>query len=141
MNTITDDHWGEEVWGAATAPGTTRGDTINSNLIFYWGQNVSRLHAVLTPPCASGGAMRKREINSYHQFADIWNSELHLDLSDQLSCSTGSLYVWLGQFHSDWYIGQVGSSQNAKQPHRSQGLPKTENAWQLFRDVETYDVR
>ncbi|KAI4165905.1 MAG: hypothetical protein LQ342_000336 [Letrouitia transgressa] len=39
MNTITDDHWGEEVWGAATAPGTTRGDTINSNLIFYWGQN------------------------------------------------------------------------------------------------------
>ncbi|KAL9609863.1 MAG: hypothetical protein Q9167_005407, partial [Letrouitia subvulpina] len=39
MNTITDDHWGEEVWGAATATGTTSGDTINSNLIFLWGQN------------------------------------------------------------------------------------------------------
>ncbi|KAL9038788.1 MAG: hypothetical protein Q9214_005143, partial [Letrouitia sp. 1 TL-2023] len=39
MDTITDDHWGEEVWGAATAPGTTSGDTIHSNLIFYWGQN------------------------------------------------------------------------------------------------------
>ena len=42
METITNDKWGEEVWGAATDPGTTSGDTINSNLVFFWGKHVSR---------------------------------------------------------------------------------------------------
>ncbi|KAL8797006.1 MAG: hypothetical protein Q9195_000777 [Heterodermia aff. obscurata] len=38
MENITEDRWTEEVWGAATAPGTNVRDTANSNLIFYWGQ-------------------------------------------------------------------------------------------------------
>ena len=38
---ITEDRWTEEVWGAATATGTNRQDTANSNLVFYWGQGVS----------------------------------------------------------------------------------------------------
>ncbi|KAM0797839.1 hypothetical protein BDR22DRAFT_823910 [Usnea florida] len=38
MTTITDDRWDEEVWGAATSPGTNKRDTANSNLTFYWGQ-------------------------------------------------------------------------------------------------------
>lgn len=37
---ITEDKWNEEVWGAATAPGTNVQDTANSNLVFYWGQGV-----------------------------------------------------------------------------------------------------
>lgn len=41
MEIITEDRWTEEVWGAATAPGTNRQDTANSNLVFYWGQGVS----------------------------------------------------------------------------------------------------
>lgn len=41
MDTINDDNWTEEVWGAATAPGNNRHDTANSNLVFYWGKNVS----------------------------------------------------------------------------------------------------
>ena len=40
MENITEDRWTEEVWGAATAPGTNDQDTANSNLIFYWGQGV-----------------------------------------------------------------------------------------------------
>ena len=40
MENITGDRWNEEVWGAATAPGTNVQDTANSNLIFYWGQRV-----------------------------------------------------------------------------------------------------
>ncbi|KAI4092680.1 MAG: hypothetical protein LQ348_003434 [Seirophora lacunosa] len=39
MNMITDDKWGEEIWGAATDPGTSKGDTIHSNLIFFWGNH------------------------------------------------------------------------------------------------------
>ncbi|KAL8904867.1 MAG: hypothetical protein Q9207_002990 [Kuettlingeria erythrocarpa] len=39
MDMITDDKWGEEVWGAATEPGTNKGDTINSNLVFFWGRH------------------------------------------------------------------------------------------------------
>ncbi|MCJ1266275.1 hypothetical protein MMC22_006158 [Lobaria immixta] len=41
MDTITDDKWPGEVWGAATTPGTDHRDTANSNLVFYWGENVS----------------------------------------------------------------------------------------------------
>ena len=40
MEIITEDKWNEEVWGAATAPGTNIQDTANSNLVFYWGQGV-----------------------------------------------------------------------------------------------------
>ncbi|KAL8811044.1 MAG: hypothetical protein Q9223_003167 [Gallowayella weberi] len=39
MDMITGDKWGEEVWGAATEPGTNSRDTIHSNLVFFWGQN------------------------------------------------------------------------------------------------------
>ncbi|KAL8703132.1 MAG: hypothetical protein Q9201_003691 [Fulgogasparrea decipioides] len=39
MDMITHDKWGKEVWGAATEPGTNSKDTINSNLVFFWGQN------------------------------------------------------------------------------------------------------
>ncbi|KAL8762749.1 MAG: hypothetical protein Q9184_001289 [Pyrenodesmia sp. 2 TL-2023] len=39
MDMITNDKWGEEIWGAATEPGTTQGDTINSNLVFFWGSH------------------------------------------------------------------------------------------------------
>ncbi|KAI4137776.1 MAG: hypothetical protein L6R39_007107 [Caloplaca ligustica] len=39
MDMITDDKWGEEIWGAATDPGTNSKDTINSNLVFFWGQH------------------------------------------------------------------------------------------------------
>ncbi|KAI4121745.1 MAG: hypothetical protein LQ338_006190 [Usnochroma carphineum] len=39
MDMITDDKWGEEVWGAATEPGTNSKDTINSNLVFFWGRH------------------------------------------------------------------------------------------------------
>ncbi|KAL8731964.1 MAG: hypothetical protein Q9166_003096 [cf. Caloplaca sp. 2 TL-2023] len=39
MDMITDDKWGEEVWGAATEPGTNSKDTIHSNLVFFWGKN------------------------------------------------------------------------------------------------------
>ena len=42
MKTITGDNWDEEVWGAATAEGTNNRDTINSNLIMYWGQKVNK---------------------------------------------------------------------------------------------------
>lgn len=41
METITEDQWGEEVWGAATSSGTNNRDTAHSNLIFYWGKHVS----------------------------------------------------------------------------------------------------
>lgn len=41
MDIITEDNWNEEIWGAATAPGTNKEDTANSNLVFYWGQGVS----------------------------------------------------------------------------------------------------
>jgi anaerobic selenocysteine-containing dehydrogenase len=41
METINEDKWGEEVWGAATSPGTNSRDTAHSNLILYWGKNVS----------------------------------------------------------------------------------------------------
>ena len=40
MTTITDDKWDQKVWGAATAEGTNKLDTVNSNLIFYWGNKV-----------------------------------------------------------------------------------------------------
>ncbi|KAL9000232.1 MAG: hypothetical protein Q9169_001134 [Polycauliona sp. 2 TL-2023] len=39
MDMITNDKWGEEVWGAATEQGTNSKDTIHSNLVFFWGQN------------------------------------------------------------------------------------------------------
>ncbi|KAL8951767.1 MAG: hypothetical protein Q9222_002288 [Ikaeria aurantiellina] len=39
MDLITDDKWGEEVWGAATDPYTDSKDTIHSNLVFFWGKN------------------------------------------------------------------------------------------------------
>ncbi|KAL8727465.1 MAG: hypothetical protein Q9181_005705 [Wetmoreana brouardii] len=39
MDMITHDKWGKEVWGAATEPGTNSKDTINSNLVFFWGKN------------------------------------------------------------------------------------------------------
>lgn len=41
METINEDKWGEEVWGAATSPGTNSRDTAHSNLILYWGKHVS----------------------------------------------------------------------------------------------------
>lgn len=40
MTTITDDKWDEKVWGAATSKGTNKRDTANSNLTFFWGQEV-----------------------------------------------------------------------------------------------------
>ena len=40
MTTITDDKWDQKVWGAATAEGTNKRDTANSNLTFYWGSKV-----------------------------------------------------------------------------------------------------
>ncbi|KAI4198989.1 MAG: hypothetical protein LQ350_004905 [Teloschistes chrysophthalmus] len=39
LDMITDDKWGKEVWGAATEAGTNSKDTINSNLVFFWGQH------------------------------------------------------------------------------------------------------
>lgn len=39
MDMITNDKWGEEVWGAATDPLTNSKDTIHSNLVFFWGSN------------------------------------------------------------------------------------------------------
>ena len=39
MDQITDDRWGKEIWGAATEPGTNSKDTINSNLVFFWGRH------------------------------------------------------------------------------------------------------
>ncbi|KAI4276690.1 MAG: hypothetical protein LQ337_002319 [Flavoplaca oasis] len=39
MDMITNDKWGEEIWGAATEPGTNSKDTIHSNLVFFWGSN------------------------------------------------------------------------------------------------------
>ncbi|KAI4254533.1 MAG: hypothetical protein LQ352_003041 [Teloschistes flavicans] len=39
MDMITHDKWGKEVWGAATEAGTDSRDTINSNLVFFWGQH------------------------------------------------------------------------------------------------------
>ena len=41
MDTITENKWESEVWGAATAEGTNSRDTINSNLTMYWGQKVA----------------------------------------------------------------------------------------------------
>lgn len=41
MEMINEDKWTEEVWGAATAPGNNYLDTANSNLVFFWGKNVS----------------------------------------------------------------------------------------------------
>ncbi|KAL9128481.1 MAG: hypothetical protein Q9217_002859 [Psora testacea] len=37
MEIITEPHWNKEVWGAATSPGTNKRDTINWNLMVYWG--------------------------------------------------------------------------------------------------------
>ena len=53
MTTITDDKWDEEVWGAATSPGTNKRDTANSNLTLYWGKKVfpfaySQIQPILT---------------------------------------------------------------------------------------------
>jgi hypothetical protein len=42
MDTITEDKWDTEIWGAATAEGTNNRDTINSNLTMYWGQKVRK---------------------------------------------------------------------------------------------------
>lgn len=41
MDTITENKWESEVWGAATAEGTNDRDTINSNLTMYWGKKVA----------------------------------------------------------------------------------------------------
>ncbi len=41
MQTITRPKWENEVWGAATSPGTNKNDTINSNIYAYWGEGVS----------------------------------------------------------------------------------------------------
>lgn len=38
MQTITRPKWQDEVWGAATSPGTNQRDTINSNIYAYWGE-------------------------------------------------------------------------------------------------------
>ena len=43
METITENKWESEVWGAATAEGTNNRDTISSNLTMYWGQKVSEV--------------------------------------------------------------------------------------------------
>lgn len=40
MTAITDDKWDEKVWGAATSEGTNKRDTANSNLTFFWGEEV-----------------------------------------------------------------------------------------------------
>ena len=42
MEIITKPKWQDEVWGAATSPGTNERDTINSNIFAYWGESVSR---------------------------------------------------------------------------------------------------
>lgn len=39
MEMITENRWTEEVWGAATSPGTNPQDTANQNLVFYWGRS------------------------------------------------------------------------------------------------------
>ena len=44
MTTITDDKWDQKVWGAATAEGTNKRDTANSNLTIYWGSKVFPVH-------------------------------------------------------------------------------------------------
>lgn len=44
MNVITEDKWNDEVWSAATSPGTNERDTANSNLVFYWGEGVTSLN-------------------------------------------------------------------------------------------------
>lgn len=49
MQTITRPKWQDEVWGAATSPGTNERDTINSNIYAYWGEDVSIL-------CVESGA-------------------------------------------------------------------------------------
>ena len=38
MEIITKADWSSEVWGAATSPGTNKRDTINWNLMVYWGK-------------------------------------------------------------------------------------------------------
>ncbi|KAL9631357.1 MAG: hypothetical protein Q9164_005940 [Protoblastenia rupestris] len=38
MKIITEADWNNEVWGAATSPGTNQRDTINWNLMVYWGK-------------------------------------------------------------------------------------------------------
>ena len=38
MRIITEADWNNEVWGAATSPGTNKRDTINWNLMVYWGK-------------------------------------------------------------------------------------------------------
>ena len=48
MQTITEDKWDKEVWGAATSEGTNNRDTINSNLRVYWGKQVSLPHVCST---------------------------------------------------------------------------------------------
>lgn len=40
MQTITTYKWEDEVWGAASAPGTNDRDTISWNNFSYWGQDV-----------------------------------------------------------------------------------------------------
>ena len=47
METITRPKWEDEVWGAATSPGTNERDTINSNIYAYWGERVGPLRAIL----------------------------------------------------------------------------------------------
>ena len=32
--------WDSEIWGATTSPGTNKHDTINRNLVLFWGKNV-----------------------------------------------------------------------------------------------------
>lgn len=50
MQTITRPKWQDEVWGAATSPGTNERDTINSNIYAYWGEDVSIVLCIVTLP-------------------------------------------------------------------------------------------
>ena len=47
METITRPKWQDEVWGAATSPGTNKRDTINSNIYAYWGEGVGPLQTIV----------------------------------------------------------------------------------------------
>ncbi|KAL8696801.1 MAG: hypothetical protein Q9224_002608 [Gallowayella concinna] len=64
MDMITGDKWGEEVWGAATEPGTNSRDTIHSNLVFFWGQNDKWVAQKTRNELIAARGFRKSKISS-----------------------------------------------------------------------------
>lgn len=40
MKMIKEEKWDAEVWGATTSLGTNKRDTINWNLVLFWGKGV-----------------------------------------------------------------------------------------------------